>query len=115
MGPVILSVLIAVALSIAMAGAWAIARKPGRSGWTDVIWSYAIGLAGAVSALAPIDGPPGKRQWLVAVLIGGWSLRLGTHIALRTTSGHDDPRYAELRPSRPRSTIGASWRRAWRT
>ncbi|WP_220129651.1 DUF1295 domain-containing protein [Sphingomonas chungangi] len=97
MGPVILSALIAVALSIAMAGAWAIARKPGRSGWTDVIWSYAIGVAGVVVALAPIDGPPGKRQWLVAVLVGGWSLRLGTHIALRTKGAHDDPRYAELR------------------
>lgn len=97
MGLVILSALIAVALSIAMAGAWAIARRPGRSGWTDVIWSYAIGLAGVVAALAPIDGLPGKRQWLVAVLVGGWSLRLGTHIALRTKGGQDDPRYAELR------------------
>ncbi len=97
MGLAILSVLIAAALSIAMAGAWAIARKPGRSGWTDVIWSYAIGLAGVVAALAPIDGPPGKRQWLVAALAAGWSLRLGTHIALRTKGGHDDPRYLELR------------------
>lgn len=97
MGLILLSVLIAAALSIAMAGAWAVARKPGRSGWTDVIWSYAIGLAGMVAALAPIDEPPGKRQWLVAVLVAGWSLRLGTHIALRTKGGHDDPRYAELR------------------
>jgi steroid 5-alpha reductase family enzyme len=94
---VALSALIAVALSIAMAGAWAIARKPGRSGWTDVIWSYAIGLAGVVAALAPIGGAPNARQWLVALLVAGWSLRLGTHIALRTKSGHDDPRYLELR------------------
>jgi steroid 5-alpha reductase family enzyme len=97
MGLIILSALIAVALSIAMAGAWSIARKPGRSGWTDVIWSYAIGLAGVAAALAPIDGRPSKRQWLVAILVAGWSLRLGTHIALRTKSGHDDPRYLELR------------------
>lgn len=93
----LLSALIAVALSVVMAGAWTIARMPGRSGWTDVIWSYAIGLAGVAAALAPIDGSPGTRQGLVALLIGGWSLRLGTHIALRTKSGVDDPRYAELR------------------
>jgi steroid 5-alpha reductase family enzyme len=94
---VTLSVLIAVALSVAMAGAWAIARRPGRSGWTDVIWSYAIGLVGAIAALAPIDGAPTARQWLVALLVAGWSLRLGTHIALRIRGGHDDPRYLELR------------------
>ncbi|MDH7639354.1 DUF1295 domain-containing protein [Sphingomonas oryzagri] len=97
MGSVILSALLASALSITMAGAWAIARKPGRSGWTDVIWSYAIGLAGVVAALTPIDGPPAKRRWLVALLVAGWSLRLGTHIARRTKGGQDDPRYAELR------------------
>lgn len=97
MGLATLSVLIAAALSIAMAGAWAIARKPGQSGWADAIWSYAVGLAGVVVALAPVDGAPDTRQWLVAVLVAGWSLRLGTHIALRTTGGHDDPRYAELR------------------
>jgi steroid 5-alpha reductase family enzyme len=97
MSLVLLSALIAVALSIAMAGAWLIARTPGRSGWTDAIWSYAIGISGVVAALAPIGGPPGARQWLVAALIAGWSLRLGTHIAIRTRAGGDDPRYAELR------------------
>ncbi|WBO23827.1 DUF1295 domain-containing protein [Sphingomonas abietis] len=94
---VALSALIAFALSIAMTGAWIIARQPGRSGWTDVIWSYAIGAAGVVAALAPVDGPTSWRQWLVATLAAGWSLRLGTHIALRIKSGHDDPRYLELR------------------
>lgn len=93
----LLFMLIAIALSIMMAGAWAIARKPGRSGWTDVIWSYAIGLGGIVAALVPVDHAPTARQWLVAGLVAAWSLRLGTHIALRMRSGGDDPRYAELR------------------
>jgi len=97
MSLILLSALIAVALSIAMAGAWAIVRKPGRSGWTDVIWSYAIGLAGVVASLAPVGGPPTTRQYLVAALVAAWSLRLGTHIAVRTKGGGDDPRYAELR------------------
>jgi steroid 5-alpha reductase family enzyme len=80
-----------------MAAAWAVARKPGQSGWTDVIWSYALGAAGVAAALVPVGGPPGSRQWLVAALIAGWSLRLGTHIATRIKAGTDDPRYAELR------------------
>jgi steroid 5-alpha reductase family enzyme len=34
---------------------------------------------------------------MVAVLAALWSLRLGSHIALRTAHGGDDPRYAALR------------------
>jgi steroid 5-alpha reductase family enzyme len=93
----LLLALIAILLSIAMSAAWIVARKRGRSGWTDVIWSYAVGAAGVGAALVPIDGPPGFRQWLVAALVAGWSLRLGTHIATRIHRGVDDPRYAELR------------------
>lgn len=93
----LLLLLIALGLSAAMAGAWAVARQPGQSGWTDVVWSYALGVAGVAAALAPVAGPPGARQWLVAALVGLWSLRLGTHIVRRTGHGGDDPRYAELR------------------
>lgn len=92
-----LILLIALFLSAVMAGAWAIARRPGQSGWTDAIWSFAIGIAGVIAALAPLDGPPDTRQWLVAALVAGWALRLGLHITIRTTKHADDPRYAELR------------------
>ncbi|MEO7278082.1 MAG: DUF1295 domain-containing protein [Sphingomicrobium sp.] len=85
------------ALASAMALAWVIARRPGRSGWTDVIWSYAVGIAGVAAALAPVGGGNGGRRLLVAALIGIWSLRLGTHILNRTLKGGDDPRYAQLR------------------
>jgi steroid 5-alpha reductase family enzyme len=55
----------------------------------------AVGLVGVGSALWPIeDGPTNPRQWLVAVLVAIWSLRLGIHIALRTAAIVDDPRYA---------------------
>lgn len=97
MGLISLLLVIALALSAAMAGAWAVARQPGRSGWTDAIWSYATGLAGIAGALAHAGGGASPRRWLVAGLVAGWSLRLGTHIALRTIRGGDDPRYAELR------------------
>ena len=38
---ILLMIAMAVGLALAMAGAWAIARRPGYSGWTDVIWSFA--------------------------------------------------------------------------
>jgi hypothetical protein len=92
------SVVIALGLSLAMAGAWAIARRPGQSGWTDAIWSFATGGAGVAAALWPLDGAANPRQWLVAGLAGLWGGRLGWHIAARTLAhSGDDPRYAALR------------------
>jgi steroid 5-alpha reductase family enzyme len=92
-----LILLLTVALSATMAVAWSIARHPGRSGWTDAIWSFAVGGAGLAAALAPIGIMTTRRQWLVAGLVALWALRLGLHIAGRTIRGGDDPRYAELK------------------
>jgi steroid 5-alpha reductase family enzyme len=86
---------IAVSLSILMAGAWLVQQRTGNSGWVDTIWTFSLGLAGAGSALWPVEGAvPNSRQWLVAALVAIWSLRLGLHIAARTRGIADDPRYA---------------------
>jgi steroid 5-alpha reductase family enzyme len=88
-------VLIAASLSILMAGAFLAQQRTGNSGWVDTIWTFSLGLVGSLSALLPIAGsPPNARQWLVAALVAVWSLRLGIHIAIRTASISDDPRYA---------------------
>jgi steroid 5-alpha reductase family enzyme len=88
-------VLMAVSLSILMAGAWAVQQRTGNSGWVDTIWTFSLGLVGAAGALWPIAGSaPNARQWLVAALVAIWSLRLGVHIAIRTAGISDDPRYA---------------------
>ena len=86
-------------LCLAMAGGWAIARRTGDGGWADVVWSFATGAAGAAYALVPTAGyAPGPRAWLVAILIAGWSLRLGFHLWRRTANAtHEDARYAEFR------------------
>jgi steroid 5-alpha reductase family enzyme len=96
---ILLLVGLAVGLSLAMIGAWAIALCTGRSGWIDAIWSFAIGVAGVVAALAPLHRgePQTARQIVVAALAAIWSLRLGLHIVQRTAGGGDDPRYARLR------------------
>jgi steroid 5-alpha reductase family enzyme len=86
---------IAVTLSVLMAGAWAVQQRTGNSGWVDTIWTFSLGLVGAGSALWPVGGAvPNARQWLVAALVAIWSLRLGSHIAVRTAQIKDDPRYA---------------------
>jgi steroid 5-alpha reductase family enzyme len=87
--------LIAASLSFLMAGAWVVQQRTGNSGWVDTIWTFSLGLVGAASALWPIGGAaPNARQWLVAALVAIWSVRLGSHIAVRTSGITDDPRYA---------------------
>jgi steroid 5-alpha reductase family enzyme len=91
--------LIIIALSLAglMAIAWLARERTGNSGWVDTIWTFAVGLVGAASALWPVAAErPSARQWLVAALVALWSLRLGLHIARRTAGIADDPRYAAL-------------------
>ena len=86
---------IAASLSVLMAGAWLVQQRTGNSGWVDTIWTFSLGLVGVGSALWPIEGAPQTaRQWLVAALVGLWSLRLGVHIAIRSAGISDDPRYA---------------------
>ena len=91
------------ALSAIMALAWAVGVRRGNASWSDVFWSYEMGLGGAVLALAPWGASwhaqaPSARQWLVAALVAVWSARLGTHILQRTLhTSSEDSRYAQLR------------------
>jgi steroid 5-alpha reductase family enzyme len=90
-------VAIAMTLSLLMAGAWVVRERTGNSGWVDTIWTFSVGLVGAAGALWPVEGGvPNARQWLVAACVAAWSLRLGVHIAARTSGIADDPRYAEF-------------------
>ncbi len=94
-------------MAAAMTLAWVLARRTGSHGWVDTVWSFATGLCAAGLALAPLgDGSSALRPLLVAGAVGLWSLRLGSHILVRTLKGGDDPRYAELvrqwGPSAPR-------------
>ncbi|MGL4260574.1 MAG: DUF1295 domain-containing protein [Afipia sp.] len=85
----------AIALSVLMAGGWVVQQRTGNSGWVDTIWTFSLGLVGATGALWPMAGEAiTVRQWLVASLVVLWSLRLGTHIAVRTAQITDDARYA---------------------
>ncbi len=87
---------IAVALSVVMVGAWLIRERTGNSGWVDATWTIGLGVVGIGAALLlpPHNFPP--REMTVAVLIALWSARLGIHIAMRSATKPDDPRYARL-------------------
>lgn len=91
----------ALGLSALMALAWYVQYKVRNAGWSDVFWSYEMGLGGAFLALVPWDEAsraPSARQWLVAILVAIWSVRLGTHILRRTlTAASEDARYAQFR------------------
>lgn len=95
----VMTAFLAAGLALAMTGAWLLALRTGRSGWIDAIWSYAVGAAAVAACLWPAGaaGADPVRRGAVAVLVALWSLRLGTHIAVRSSRGGDDPRYAALR------------------
>lgn len=89
--------IISAALSLIMAGGWLIWRMSRNSGWVDTIWTFGVGAVGCVSALLPLsDDVSSMRSHIVAAMATIWSLRLGLHIAQRTTGITDDPRYAKL-------------------
>ena len=53
-------------LSLAMAGAWAIAMRSGKSGLIDATWTFAVGIGAVAAALWPLDdGDYGPRKWLL--------------------------------------------------
>ncbi len=91
------ALLLALLLSLAMTGAWVVARKPGQEGWTDATWSFASAAGGVIGALLPLGEAPGARQWLAAAMAAAWGLRLGTHITQRNLKDAGDPRYAALK------------------
>ncbi len=87
----------AAVFAVLMALAWVVQQRTGNSGWVDTIWTFSLGLIGVGGALWPLrGGAPNARQWLVAVLVALWSLRLGGHIAVRSKEITDDPRYAQF-------------------
>ncbi len=90
-------VLSAITLALIMTAAWQMQRVTGNNGWADVFWSFGIGIAGISALLVSSDIASHQRKYLVAMLLGAWSLRLGLHILFRTLKSHDDPRYAKLR------------------
>ena len=88
------ALVIAVFLSAAMAGAWVVGDRSGRSGQVDAIWTFATGVACLAAVWVGREQP--ARAGLAAVYFVVWSLRLGTYLWRRAAHG-EDPRYAALK------------------
>jgi steroid 5-alpha reductase family enzyme len=96
---------VGIGLLATMACAWLFQRLMRNVGWVDVFWTFGTGAAAVILCLAPLNGAPTPRQWLVAALAAVWALRLGLYVALRVArTPEEDRRYTDLR---------AQWGRAF--
>jgi steroid 5-alpha reductase family enzyme len=88
-----------IGLALAMTAAWIAERRTGNSGWIDVTWTFAVGGAGIILALAAFLSmkTSSMRILVVAGLVALWALRLGLHLVWRTRRINDDPRYAKMK------------------
>jgi steroid 5-alpha reductase family enzyme len=83
---------------VVMACLWAWQQYRQDAGIVDVGWAYCLGGAAVILAWLG-DGQPGRR-WLLALLAGCWSLRLGTYLLrhrILRPGVHEDGRYQRLR------------------
>jgi hypothetical protein len=85
------------ALCVAFALIYLVARRIDNYGIVDIAWSYAFAALATFYALAGPGWP--LRRALIASLAVVWSLRLGTHLAIRVIGHHptEDGRYIQLR------------------
>jgi steroid 5-alpha reductase family enzyme len=88
--------LITVAVAIAAKTfAWWLQLRTRNAGLVDPIWAFTLGSLALIYAAAG-SAPPGVRAAL-AIMGGGWGLRLGLHLWLRNAGKPEDFRYARFR------------------
>ena len=75
--------------------AYRIYRRSGNASVVDAVWSFAMGGIGVLYALLAAGDP--VRRILLAVMAGGWGVRLGVHLVRRIRSEPEDARYDALR------------------
>ncbi len=75
---------------------WGFARRCDNYSLVDVVWAFGIGLT-AWFWLIPSEWH--AKQWVAAVMVSLWSLRLGWHLQKRIRHHHpqEDARYIKLR------------------
>lgn len=95
----LLPLLALVALAMLFALAFYLCRRLDNYGFVDVVWSYAFALLAGFYALAAPGWP--LRGGILTLLVGIWSLRLGTHLLRRLAKHHpaEDSRYRAMRKS----------------
>lgn len=84
-------------MALLFAATFAVARRLDNYGIVDIVWSYAFGVLAILYAVVG-DGWE-TRRWIIAAMAVIWSVRLGTHLAIRVARHHpeEDVRYHALR------------------
>lgn len=97
MSPLLLILTATLGLCVSFALVYLLARRIDNYGIVDIAWSYAFAGLVAYYAIAA-DGWPVRRA-LIGALACIWSIRLGTHLAIRVIGHHpvEDGRYLVLR------------------
>ncbi len=97
MSPLALLLLALTALLLIFSVCYLLARRLENYGIVDIAWSYAFGALTAFYALFAAGWP--VRRALLATMVVLWSVRLGTHLAIRVIRHHpqEDGRYRQLR------------------
>jgi steroid 5-alpha reductase family enzyme len=83
------------AMSLVMAGLWALQRRTGNAGVVDVGWTAGVGAIGVLAAAMGTGWAP--RRLLAGAMIALWSLRLAIYILRRVAGEGEDRRYTRLR------------------
>jgi cyclopropane-fatty-acyl-phospholipid synthase len=83
------------AAAAALTAAWLVQRHTRNAGLVDAVWSWCLGSLGLLYSAAG-SSPPVLRG-LLAMLAGGWGLRLGIHLFLRNRGKPEDGRYRKMR------------------
>src|ERR1700744_4989883 len=94
----IISLLLAWAFVVVlMVIVWWVSVRMKNAGVVDIAWS--AGFAPVAIFYAAFNHGFLSRRWLIAGMVGLWSLRLGIHLYIRVMSHHphEDVRYAQLR------------------
>ncbi len=84
---------------------WLIQLRTKNAGIVDIGWTFSIGIL-AVLYAALGDGSAVHR-WVLALMVGIWSLRLGTYLSVRVIGKPEDVRYHALREQWP---TGTAWK-----
>ena len=71
-----------------MAVVWVYCHRKRDATLVDIAWAFGIGFA-AMGSAAVVEGNA-YRRWGVALLAGGWSVRLGLHMLKRAIAKKEE-------------------------
>jgi steroid 5-alpha reductase family enzyme len=85
----------AVAIAVLMVSTWVVSVAVKNASIVDIVWGSGFVVVAWVNLIA-IDGE-NSRQWLMAILVSVWGLRLSTYLFRRNHGKGEDFRYVSMR------------------